>query len=193
MVEARGRVVQLVVLLLISSSAEGVNEVEEKAKSLVREPPPPPPPLFIKPPFHLPPVRLPMAVEGVIYCRSCKLRNYDRLLDASPLPGAVAELRCNNGSRRELKLNGTTNADGYFLIQAPMRKVTTFGSHKCKVFLMSSPLASCNRRGNLSGGVTGVYLRFERIIKVGPNQWALFAAGYFEFCPAKTTLCPHLP
>ncbi|XP_026661683.2 non-classical arabinogalactan protein 31-like isoform X1 [Phoenix dactylifera] len=192
MVQARGRVVQLVFLLfLISSSADGVNEVEEEAKRLVREPPPTPP-LFIKPPFHLPPLRLPMVVEGVIYCRSCKLRNYDRLLDASPLPGAVAELRCNN-SRHELRLNGTTNADGYFLIQAPMRKVTTFGSHKCKVFLMSSPLASCNRPSNLSGGVTGAYLRFERITKVGPDQSALFAAGYFEFSPAKTTLCPHLP
>ncbi|KAG1330252.1 Proton pump-interactor BIP103 [Cocos nucifera] len=80
--------------------------------------------------------------------------------------GAVAELRCNNSLRELIKLNGTTNANGYFLIQAPMRKVTTFGSHKCKVFLMSSPLASCNRHSNLSGGVTGAHLKFVRIIKL---------------------------
>ncbi|XP_010916048.2 non-classical arabinogalactan protein 31 [Elaeis guineensis] len=137
-----------------------------------------------------PPPRLPIAVEGVIYCRSCKLPGYDKSIDASPLPGAVAKLQCT-GSAPGVTVTGTTDKNGYFLIQT--NKVTNYGAYKCQVFLESSPLSYCNVPVYPTAKGSGAPLKFERNIKVGSGQQALYSAGAFAFAPAKGSSCPRTP
>ncbi|XP_038981160.1 non-classical arabinogalactan protein 31-like [Phoenix dactylifera] len=136
------------------------------------------------------PPRLPIAVEGVIYCRSCKLPGYVESMDASPLPGAVAWLRCNS-SAPGVTVKGTTDKNGYFLIQT--NAVTNYGAHKCRVFLGSSPLSYCNVPVYPADQRSGAPLKFERIIKLGSGQRALYTAGAFAFAPAKGSSCPRRP
>ncbi|WOL11107.1 hypothetical protein Cni_G19868 [Canna indica] len=134
---------------------------------------------------HLPP-RHSIAVEGKIYCK-CELPGYVQAIGASPLPGAVAMIRCNS-SRKEVSASGITDARGYFLIQT--RKVTRYGIHKCELFLVSSPLPGCDLPGGKAGTAVGFPLRFARNTNGGV---AVYTAGAFKFAPADPSLCPHHP
>nr|XP_010911389.1 non-classical arabinogalactan protein 31-like [Elaeis guineensis] len=134
---------------------------------------------------------LPIAVVGIIYCMSCKLPGYDKYIDASPLPGAVARLQCSS-SAPGVTVKGTTDRHGYFLIQT--NKVTNYGAHKCRVFLESSPFPYCNLPVYPAGKRSGAPLKFERNRKVGSGQQALYTAGGFAFAPAKgRSSCPRSP
>ncbi|KAG1346579.1 non-classical arabinogalactan protein 31-like [Cocos nucifera] len=133
---------------------------------------------------------LPIAVVGIIYCMSCRLPGYDKYLDASPLPGAVARLQCSS-SAPGVTVKGTTDKNGYFLIQT--NKVTNYEAHKCRVFLESSPLSYCNVPVYPAGKRSGAHLKFERNKKLGSGQQALYTAGAFAFAPAKGSSCPRSP
>ncbi|XP_010260222.1 PREDICTED: non-classical arabinogalactan protein 31-like [Nelumbo nucifera] len=146
--------------------------------------PPPVPPPKVSPPSPAPrlpyvPPRTLVAVQGVVYCKSCKYPGVDTLLGATPIAGATVKLQCNN-TKSPVTQQATTDKNGYFLLQAP-KKVTTYGVRKCKVFLVSSPLASCQQPTNLHQGSTGAVLRYEK--PKTPISFALYTVGPLAFAP----------
>lgn len=102
--------------------------------------------------------------------------------------GANVSLLCSSGRRGVAK--GITDKNGYFFIQPP--KVTTFGAHKCKIILTSSPLEKCKRPTNINGGLTGASLRIDKVL-VGPKPVALYSTGPFAFGPTSNSSCHHFP
>ncbi|ERN20488.1 hypothetical protein AMTRI_Chr01g134410 [Amborella trichopoda] len=139
---------------------------------------------------HLP-QRLSIAVEGVIYCKSCNYSANDTLLGATPLQGATARLECNS-SKQVVTAEGKTDKNGYFFIEAPRNKVTNYAFHKCKVFLASSPLATCQKATDLHGGITGSPLRFHQVLDSG-YPLAVFSTGPLAYAPTNATVCAHHP
>ncbi|XP_009415187.2 non-classical arabinogalactan protein 30-like [Musa acuminata AAA Group] len=132
------------------------------------------------------PPRYGVAVEGAIYCK-CELPGYVGSLGASPLPGAVAMLRCNS-SRPGASASAVTDVRGRFLIQTT--KVTNYEIHKCKLFLVSSPLPGCDVPAGHYGGFP---LKFVRNTVAGATKRALYTVGPFKLAPADPSLCPHHP
>ncbi|CAK9181821.1 unnamed protein product [Ilex paraguariensis] len=138
------------------------------------------------PPFHFHPLpyRKPIAVQGVVFCKSCKFTGIHTLWNATAIPGAVVKLQCDN-SRYQLEIEATTDKNGYFLIFPQGRKsVTTASNHKCKVSIVSSPLAYCKIPTDLNDGITGAAL--ERS-PTPPLQlpFELFSVGPFAFEPPR--------
>lgn len=88
-----------------------------------------------------------------------------------------------------MSLEATTDRNGYFFLQAP--KVSSYAVQKCRVFLVSSPLAFCNKPRNLNGGVKGAKLKYEKIISDGStNEYALYTSGFLQFAPTHSDSCP---
>lgn len=148
------------------------------------------------PPKHAPtplPPRKFVAVQGVVYCKACKYAGIDTLLGATPLLGAVVRLQCNN-TKYPLVNETKTDKNGYFIIKAP-KTITTYGSHKCKVFVVSSPLATCNKPTNLHYGVKGAILlpatKPPVSSKRPPLPYDLFNVGPFAFEPSTKLPCPR--
>ncbi|KAK4439952.1 Non-classical arabinogalactan protein 30 [Sesamum alatum] len=160
--------------------------------------PPSPPP--VKPPTY-PPVKPPsyplprkkVAVQGVVYCKSCKYRGVDTLVGAAPLAGAVVKLQCNNTKHSQTEQT-KTDKNGYFFFMP--QKLTTSGSHKCKVFIISSPLATCSVPTNLHGGAVGAILMPTAKPPVVPAPtkplpFELFTVGPFAFEAQKKLPCHY--
>ncbi|KAI3466682.1 hypothetical protein Pfo_023345 [Paulownia fortunei] len=198
-------------LVLCSSIVAHGDETETLAHYPPAEAPHPPPPHHhhhpIKPPVHppvkppsYPPVKPPsyppprkmVYVQGVVYCKSCKYRGVDTLLEAAPLSGAVVKLQCNN-TKYSLVEQTKTDKNGYFFFMP--HKLTIAGSKNCRLFLVSSPSPKCSVPTNLLGGVTGASL----IVSPEPpfttphkNQpFVLFTAGPFAFEPPKKLPCHY--
>ncbi|XP_030518616.1 non-classical arabinogalactan protein 31-like [Rhodamnia argentea] len=138
--------------------------------------PPAQPP--VKPPVYNPLWRKFIAVQGVVYCKSCK-----ETLDGSdkPIFGAQVKLLCKNTRYSAAVATATTDKNGYFFLQAP-KTVTSFASHKCKAYLVSSPISSCSQPSNLNGGVTGATLRWEMWPSI-KYPFILYSVGPFAFKP----------
>ncbi|KAF6141884.1 hypothetical protein GIB67_037852 [Kingdonia uniflora] len=152
-------------------------------------PPTPPPAMSPSPPPkhspHWPPVtRTLFSVQGVVYCKSCKYLGSNTLMNATALSGAKVKLVCNN-TKRGVAIYGKTDKNGYFLIKAP-KTITSFGAKKCRVFLVSSPLASCKKPTDLQFGLRGARLRVEKKF-----DFSHFTVGPFAFAPAAK--CHHGP
>ncbi|CAA2983858.1 non-classical arabinogalactan 31-like [Olea europaea subsp. europaea] len=155
-----------------------------------KQPPTHPP---VNPPTHppsYPPTRKYVAVQGVVYCKSCQFKGIDTLMGASPLPGAAVKLQCNN-TKYHLVEQVTTDKNGYFFIMPKM--LTTAGSHKCKVFLVSSPKANCSVPTNLHGGAGGAILKpsTKPPVTDRPLPFQLFTVGPFAFEPHKNVSCHY--
>ncbi|KAM7525088.1 hypothetical protein LguiA_014990 [Lonicera macranthoides] len=151
-------------------------------------------PSHAHPPVHAPmPVRKFVAVQGVVYCKSCKYTGVDTLLGATPLLGAVVKLQCNN-TKYPLVQKAKTDKNGYFFIMAP-KTVTTYAFHKCKVTLISSPMPTCNKPTNLHYGLKGGILIPS--VKPPPPHlptslpYQVFNVGPFAFEPSAKTPCPR--
>ncbi|XP_042026251.1 non-classical arabinogalactan protein 31-like isoform X2 [Salvia splendens] len=137
----------------------------------------------VKPPSH-PPMRKMVAIQGVVFCKSCKYRGIDTLV------GAVVKLECNN-TRKTLVEHKTTDKNGYFLFMP--QKLTTSGSHKCKVSLVSSPSPTCTHPTNLHGGAVGAILMRKPPLQTPPKPlpFELFTVGPFAFEAAKKMPCHY--
>ncbi|XP_068664460.1 non-classical arabinogalactan protein 31-like [Aristolochia californica] len=139
--------------------------------------------------FKLPfPTRSSVAVEGVIYCKSCKFPGIDTLFGATPLAGAVAKLVCNS-TKHAISALGKTDKNGYFLIDAV--KVSSYGVHKCRVFLVSSPSEKCKLPTNINGGIKGARVFFRKVVFKGTKPVFLYASGPLAFAPSNKTACVH--
>ncbi|KAL2344057.1 hypothetical protein Fmac_005342 [Flemingia macrophylla] len=150
--------------------------------------PHPPAPVPVHPPLHPPvPVHPPIhplprsfvAVQGVVYVKSCKYFGVDTLLGATPLLDAVVKLQCNN-TKYKLVQTKKTDKNGYFYIEAP-KSITTYGAHKCNVVLVSAPNGL--KPSNLHGGVTGSTLRPEKPFFYQKLPFVLFTVGPLAFEP----------
>ncbi|KAL5997670.1 hypothetical protein ACLOJK_008600 [Asimina triloba] len=144
---------------------------------------PPKVPISPLPAPKLPP---PIAVEGVVRCKSCKFRGVNTLLGASPLDGAVVKLQCIL-QRRTYSITGTTDKNGYYFIQP--KEIIPFPDHQCKVFLVSSPSKNCTVPTNLNGGLSGAFLEFRTLLP-GTKPVALNAVWPLAFEPSAEDKCP---
>ncbi|KAK4772307.1 hypothetical protein SAY86_014082 [Trapa natans] len=127
-----------------------------------------------------------IAVQGVVYCKSCKYPGVDTLLGATPLLEAEVKLQCNS-SRRPVVVSAKTDKNGYFFVKAP-KTVTTYAFHKCKVSLVSSPSSSaCKKPSDLHGGLCGATLRPEKHFVANKLPFVLFSVGPLAFEPQ----CPR--
>ncbi|GJS37598.1 hypothetical protein Tco_0535980 [Tanacetum coccineum] len=138
------------------------------------------------------PARKFVAVQGVVYCKSCKYTGVDTLLGATPLMGAEVLLTCNN-TKYPLRVKGTTDKNGYFFIKPP-KTLTTYGSHTCRVTLLTSPMATCNAPTNLHAGLKGSLLVPSKkpplsSPNAGPLPYDVFSVGPFAF--ESKTPCNH--
>ncbi|PON58400.1 Pistil-specific extensin-like protein [Parasponia andersonii] len=150
-------------------------------------PPPKPYTPPAKPPVHPPYIPQPrklVAVQGVVYCKSCKYAGVDTLLNATEVAGAIVRLQCRN-TKYSLFATAKTDKHGYFLIRPNF--LTTYGVHKCKVSLLYSPLPYCRKPSILHGGDKGGVLRPE-LKSDAKLPFVLYSAGPFAFEPKK---CPY--
>ncbi|KAL6562123.1 hypothetical protein OROGR_003130 [Orobanche gracilis] len=139
-----------------------------------------------KPPSFIP-YRKMVAVQGVVICKSCKFRGVETLMGGSPLAGAVVKLQCNN-TKYGLVEQTKTDKNGYFFFMP--QKLTTAAFHKCKVFLVSSPVAACNVSTNLHGGSAGALL-VPTVKSPVKAPFQLFSVGPFAFEPHKKLPCKY--
>ncbi|CAK7350575.1 unnamed protein product [Dovyalis caffra] len=145
-------------------------------------PAPPPKSSHPHPPMH-PFPRMLVAVQGVVFCKSCNYSGVDTLLGAKPVLGATVKLQCNN-TKYPQEVKATTDKNGYFLVKAP-GTITNYGAHKCKVWLVSAPNTACSKITDLHGGLTGAMLRPEKkpYVDEKKHEFALFSVGPFAFEP----------
>uniref|UniRef100_A0A6M2E769 Uncharacterized protein n=1 Tax=Populus davidiana TaxID=266767 RepID=A0A6M2E769_9ROSI len=134
--------------------------------------------------YHFP--RKLVAVQGVVYCKSCNYSGVDTFLGAKPVTGATVKLQCNN-TKYPLEVKATTDKNGYFLVKAP-GTITNYGFHKCKVWLVAAPSTACSKITDTHGGLAGAILRPEKkpFVDEKKRGYALFSVGPFAFeskCP----------
>ncbi|CAI9260335.1 unnamed protein product [Lactuca saligna] len=145
-----------------------------------------------KAPVH-PPTKAPVhpPTKAPIHPPTCKYKGIDTLVGATPLQGAVVLLTCNN-TKYPLRVKSTTDKNGFFFIMPP-KTLTTFGVHKCKVTLLSSPKATCNKPTNLHYGIKGATLvptPKPKIVLTPVLPFDVFTVGPFAFEATKKTRCP---
>ncbi|OEL16353.1 hypothetical protein BAE44_0022627 [Dichanthelium oligosanthes] len=159
--------------------------VDEPAKYKPAAPAPSPAPHY----YSRPPVVQPVIiVQGVIYCKSCKLRGYNSGMDASPLPNATASLVCYGDEESKYRvLNQTSTAtdkNGYFIVM--VYDVDMFDRHSCRLYLRSSPTPLCAKPSIPTNPKLGLTLVRDLAAK-GPEgargvyhaKTALMYPGYF--------------
>ncbi|KAJ1285202.1 hypothetical protein BS78_03G262100 [Paspalum vaginatum] len=129
-----------------------------------------------------------IAVEGVVWCNTCRYAGYVKSMDSSPLPNAAALLQCRRGDDgRVLSVWNTTDADGYFLIQADWQS-TPFKSKDCMVFVPVSPVRGCSV--TVMPRRKGATLKFRRFVPVSRDELqARYSAGNFTFAPKDPAKC----
>ncbi|KAL1537864.1 hypothetical protein AAHA92_30338 [Salvia divinorum] len=91
-----------------------------------------------------PAARMKVAVEGVVYCKVC-IRNPNNSFHheaiMAPQEGAVVKLQCNNTNKGPWELETKTDGNAHFLFKP--ERVSSWGAHKCRIFLVSSPRSDC--------------------------------------------------
>ncbi|KAK8580673.1 hypothetical protein V6N13_143738 [Hibiscus sabdariffa] len=138
---------------------------------------PPSPPA--KPPTY--PTSSQVAVQGVVYCKSCKYAGVDTLLGSKPVLGASVKLACKD-SKNDLTVQFVTDKNGYFFLQAPIT-IINFSLSNCSVSLVSSPLKSCSTPSNMNGGLKGAPLKPENSSTSKKLPYVLYSVGPFAFEP----------
>ncbi|XP_045826333.1 non-classical arabinogalactan protein 31-like [Trifolium pratense] len=146
--------------------------------------PPLHPPVPAHPPLHPSPVpRCFIAVQGVVYVKSCKYAGVHTLLGAKALHGAVVKLQCNSTKYKFVQTH-KTDKNGYFFIEGP-KSIKTYAPHKCNVVLVSAPNGL--KPSNLNGGLTGAALRSEKPYVSKGLHFTIYTVGPLAFEPK----CPR--
>ncbi|GLT51386.1 hypothetical protein SLA2020_248010 [Shorea laevis] len=133
------------------------------------------------PPSH-PLMSAAVAVQGMVYSKSCEYRGVDTLWGASIAPGATVKLQCNI-TKNPLEVEFKTDEHGYFFQKAP-NTVNIFNANNCKAFLIQSPGPKGSEPSNLNGGVSGAELKFDKVFF--DNHWTtyfLYSVGPFAYEP----------
>ncbi|KAM0875946.1 hypothetical protein ACQ4PT_036482 [Festuca glaucescens] len=130
-------------------------------------------------------------VQGVIFCKSCKLPGYNHDMDASPLPNATAKLVCyggadkSGGGYRVLNMTSTpTDKTGYFLFM--VYDVTMFSRESRMVHLRTSPTVSCDAPYLPADASLGIILEQSEKKK---NVYS--AKSALMYAPRKGRKCPR--
>ncbi|KAI3844440.1 hypothetical protein MKX03_037765 [Papaver bracteatum] len=136
-----------------------------------------------------------IAVQGVVYCKSCKYTAYNTLNGSYITPWlvhyefgincATVKMVCLTSAKKKTKpvvLTAVTDKKGYFFIP-PSKKVSHLGAKMCKVFLVSPPPKKSKSMTptNMYGGLSGAYLRSTKLSK--PLPYVLFTVGPFAYAP----------
>ncbi|AES75352.1 pollen Ole e I family allergen [Medicago truncatula] len=116
-------------------------------------------------PTHMPRVsRSSIAVEGVVYVKSCHHAGFDTLKGATLLFGAVVKFQCHN-AKYKFVLKAKTNKEGYIYIGSS-KNISSYASGHCNVVLESAPNGL--KPSNLHGGLTGAHPKsVKRIVSKG--------------------------
>ncbi|KAG9151367.1 hypothetical protein Leryth_027068 [Lithospermum erythrorhizon] len=153
------------------------------AKSPVHPPAkaPTPPPKYPPP---TPIVKKSVAIQGVVFCKSCKYTGVDTLTKATPLANATVKLVCAK-DKFHMVQKVKTDKNGYFYMVPP--KLTTAGIGICKVLLAKSSSAKCSVPTNLHKGLKGAPLVLPPPTKIPivSKKIALFTVGPFAYEAAK--------
>ncbi|KAG2320724.1 hypothetical protein Bca52824_013937 [Brassica carinata] len=158
-------------------------------KPPVKPPVSPPAKPPVKPPVYPPKFnRSLVAVQGTVFCKSCKYASYDSLTGAKPVEGAVVRLLCK--SKKNIVAETTTDKNGYFFLLAP-KTVTNFGFRGCRAYLVKSKDYKCNKVSKLFGGDVGAELRpvktpGKSAVVINKLTYGVFNVGPFAFDP----VCP---
>lgn len=140
-----------------------------------------------------PPVQPVIVVQGVIYCKSCKLRGYNSGMDASPLPNATASLVCYGDAESKYRvLNQTstaTDTNGYFIVM--VYDVGMFDRRSCRLYLRSSPTALCAAPFIPSNPKLGLTLVRDRAATAPRGARGIFhPKTALMYAPATAGKCP---
>lgn len=101
---------------------------------------------------------------------------------------ATALLRCRRaGDPPALSVSNTTDAGGYFLIQADWQSAP-FKSKDCKVYVQRSPAAGCAVPVK-PAAKKGVPLKFRRFVPLPDELQARYTAGNITFAPEQPAKC----
>ncbi|KAM0847786.1 hypothetical protein ACQ4PT_054805 [Festuca glaucescens] len=130
-------------------------------------------------------------VQGVIFCKTCKLPGYNHDMDASPLPNATAKLVCyggadkSGGGYRVLNMTSTTtDKTGYFLFM--VYDVAMFSRESCRVYLRTSPTARCDAPSLPADASLGIILE-----KSEKKKNVYSAKSVLMYAPRKGRKCPR--
>ncbi|ESQ52073.1 hypothetical protein EUTSA_v10017961mg [Eutrema salsugineum] len=130
-----------------------------------------------------------VAVQGMVYCKSCKYSGIDTLLGASPLQGATVKMACNN-TKKGVTMETKTDKNGYFFMLAP-KKLTTYAFHTCRAWPTKPGPAgakgTCTVLSQLNNGTTGAMLKPSKSVKINEHDYVLFSVGPFAFEPTCTS------
>ena len=99
--------------------------------------------------------------------------------------GATIKLQCNNTKYPTVE-TAKTDKNGSFFLRAP-QTITSYAFHKCKAFLVSSPVAACSKPSNFHDGLKGSLLRPEKPYVANNLPFVLYTVGPFAFEPK----CPR--
>ncbi|CAM0954401.1 unnamed protein product [Alopecurus aequalis] len=133
-------------------------------------------------------VNFSIGVQGMVWCKSCKYSGYNAAMNASPLQGAVVELRCRHGPRRMKSVKGVTGQGGYFLVES--EQLAAFTIDECQVYVPVSPSRACGLAvPGYPGAGKGLPLKFDSFLKRGDGLRALYSVGNFFFQPKYANKC----
>jgi hypothetical protein len=99
--------------------------------------------------------------------------------------GATVKLQCNN-TRYPTVETAKIDKNSYFFLKA-LKIITSYAFHKCKVFLVSSPVAACSKQSNFHDGLKGSLLRPEKPYVANKLLFVLYTFKPFAFEPK----CPR--
>ncbi|KAJ8749631.1 hypothetical protein K2173_026280 [Erythroxylum novogranatense] len=121
---------------------------------------------------------IPIAIEGVILCKSGS--------SYLPVQGATSRIKCLAVDDRGYEvapfafMSSPSDENGYFFATLLPSQI---GNHlklsQCKAFLHSSPLETCSFATDANGGLTGALLSAYRILN--EKKMKLFTVGPFFY------------